>query len=114
MKDSSRSPLKDAGLWFAFFGVVYIVLLLKLSTGSYLNHNVFFGIYSIIIICYVFSRFILSYLHRGVPVAEGYEPTVSFVVPAKNEGENIYETLHRFSEVEYPKDKIEVIAINDG
>src|SRR6185436_2840688 len=36
------------------------------------------------------------------------------VVPAKNEGENIRETIRRFGEVEYPREKIEVIAIDDG
>jgi hyaluronan synthase len=85
-----------------------------MTTGSYLNKSIFFSFYSIIIICYIFSRFLLSYLHRRVPEEIGYEPTVSFVVPAKNEEDNIYETITRFSEVEYPGNKIEVIAVNDG
>lgn len=114
MRETAYSSLKDARLWIAFFGIIYLVIFLKLTTGSYINNNVFFGVYSIVIICYVFSRFLLAYMHRGVPIAEGYEPTVAFVVPAKNEEQNIYETIRRFGEVEYPKEKIEVIIINDG
>jgi len=104
----------DAGLWFLFFGIIYVIVLVKVSTGSYVNHNLFFAIYSIVIVLYIFSRFLLSYLHKTLPVEDGYEPSVTFVVPAKNEEDNIYETIHRFSEVDYPAEKIEVVAINDG
>src|SRR5262249_23716118 len=76
--------------------------------------NLFFSVYSVIIVAYILSRFVLSYLHRPVPLATDYEPTISFVVPAKNEEDNIYETLARFARVEYPSHKVEVIAINDG
>lgn len=109
-------PSKTAALvlWFVFFGIIYTVILAKLVSGSYSTFDTFFGIYSVTITTYIFSRFLLSYLHKDVPVAVGYEPSVSFVVPAKNEGENIYETIKRFGEVDYPGNKIEVIAINDG
>ena len=100
--------------WFGFFSIVFIVLLLKISAQSYGSENIFFGIYSIVILVYILSRFFLSYLHRAVPESSAYEPSVCFVVPAKNEEDNIYETILRFSEVEYPGDKIEVIAVNDG
>lgn len=113
MNDSHRTII-DTGFWLVFFGMIYVVVLFKILNGSYLNRNIFFGTYSVLILLYIFSRFVLAYLHRGVPLANGYEPTIAFVVPAKNEGENIYETLKRFSEVDYPSEKIEVIAINDG
>lgn len=106
--------LRDLGLWLAFFGVIYVVLVIKIASGSYLEHNAFFGVYSVLIVSYIFSRFLFSYLHRAVPEDPRYEPTISFVVPAKNEEDNIYETLHRFSQVAYPLEKVEVIAVNDG
>ncbi len=102
-------------LWILFFGIIYAVVIMKLAFGHYaLNGGIFFGIYSVTITLFILSRFLLSYLHRAVPAAKRYEPGVSFVVPAKNEGDNIYETIRRFGAVDYPKDKIEVIAINDG
>ncbi|HTR18828.1 MAG TPA: glycosyltransferase [Candidatus Paceibacterota bacterium] len=109
-----RSIFDQVGLWFLFFLVVYVILLIKITTGSYLNENVFFAIYSVSITLYIFSRFLLAYLHKPVPADLSFEPTVTFVVPAKNEEDNIYKTLERFAEVEYPPEKIEVIAINDG
>jgi hyaluronan synthase len=101
-------------LWFFFFLVVYVILLVKVTTGTALDEHIFFGIYSIVITSYIFSRFILAYFHREIPYDPAYEPSVTFVVPAKNEEDNIIETLRRFAEVDYPKEKIEVIAINDG
>jgi hyaluronan synthase len=109
-----KISIESAGLWFLFFFIIYLIFLIKITTGSYLNDNIFFGIYSITITLYIFTRFLLAYLHRGINVDLSYEPTVTFVVPAKNEEDNIAETISRFGEVEYPKEKIEVIAINDG
>lgn len=100
--------------WLLFILIVYAILLMKVLTGASAYTNIFFGAYSTLIIIYIFSRFILSYLH-GAPAADpAYEPSVTFVVPAKNEEDNIFETLWRFKEADYPGDKIEIIAINDG
>lgn len=41
-------------------------------------------------------------------------PTCTVIVPAYNEGKLVYETLKSISESNYPKDKIEIIAIDDG
>ena len=106
--------LDSAGLWFIFFFIIYAILLIKITTGSYLNDDIFFGIYSVAITLYIFTRFLLAYLHRPVRVDLTFEPSVTFVVPAKNEEDNIAETIRRFSEVDYPLAKIEVIAVNDG
>ena len=56
MMERPYSPFFDAGLWLAFFGVIYIIILIKTATGSYLAHNLFFGIYSTVIVTYILSR----------------------------------------------------------
>ncbi len=43
-----------------------------------------------------------------------YEPLVSFIVPCKNEEKVIADTIANCFRAQYPKEKIEVIAINDG
>jgi len=43
-----------------------------------------------------------------------YEPFVSFVVPCKNEEFAIRKTVTKCFEADYPKEKMEVIVINDG
>jgi len=74
-------------------------------------------IYTIAITTFMFSRILGSFFY--VSPAKGkkhlsYEPTVSFVIPCKNEEKAIYKTISTCFEVNYPKEKIEVIVINDG
>lgn len=109
-----KKALSDLGGWFFFFGIIYIVLLFKVVTYDSISNHAFFGVYSLLITSYILSRFLLSYVHKPVRVDPRFEPSVSFVVPAKDEEDNIAETIRRFAEVEYPRNKVEVIAINDG
>ncbi len=104
----------DFGSIFLLFLILYTITLIKLGTSYEFNRGALFTIYSSIIGIYIISRFILAYFHKSVPYDENYQPTVTFVVPAKNEEDNIGETIRRFSQVNYPKEKIEVITINDG
>jgi len=108
------STFKDLGVWFAFFLVIYVILILKAITYDTFYNDLFFGFYSILVTTYILSRFLLAYFHKPVTIDPTYEPTISFVVPAKNEEDNIAETIRRFAEVDYPNEKIEVILINDG
>jgi len=41
-------------------------------------------------------------------------PTISFLVPAYNEEKNILNTINSLIKLRYPKDKVEIIIINDG
>ncbi len=41
-------------------------------------------------------------------------PKVSILVPVYNEGENVIETIDSLNLVDYPKDKLEIIILNDG
>jgi hyaluronan synthase len=45
---------------------------------------------------------------------EVYEPTVSFVIPCKNEEQAIRKTITKCFAADYPSEKLEVIIINDG
>ncbi|MEY4747732.1 MAG: hypothetical protein RLZZ416_781 [Candidatus Parcubacteria bacterium] len=111
---ASRSALDDLAPQFLFFLVLYVILVLKVITFSTIYDHLFFGLYSIVITTYILSRFLLSYVHKPLRYDVRYEPTVTFVVPAKNEERHIEHTLARFAEVAYPRSKVEVIAINDG
>lgn len=104
----------DALVWLFFFGTIYVIAMLKVVSFPAIRDHPFFGFYSIVITTYILSRFLLAYLHRPFPIDPAYEPSITFVVPAKNEEDNIAETLRRFAQVNYPSDKIEVVAINDG
>jgi N-acetylglucosaminyltransferase len=44
---------------------------------------------------------------------DGYEPTVTIVVPLFNEGASIYDTIASFTKLDYPKHKLEVVIVDD-
>ena len=58
------------------------------------------------------------YYRRGQPhyTPHGlvYRPTLSVLIPAHNEEKVIGRILQRTTELTYPKDKLEIIVINDG
>ncbi|WP_099221969.1 glycosyltransferase family 2 protein [Listeria costaricensis] len=51
---------------------------------------------------------------RQVPEIEGSAPFVSIMVPAHNEGKVIVKTVLSLLDFDYPKDRYEVIVINDN
>lgn len=44
---------------------------------------------------------------------EGYEPTVTVVIPLFNEGEGIYHTIKSLLAQEYPPNKLDIIVVDD-
>jgi len=66
---------------------------------------------------YVFSLTAL-YRQKGQPNytlhALSYRPTVSILIPARNEEAVVGALLQRITELTYPKDKLEVIVIDDA
>src|SRR3989344_2656107 len=102
--------------WIIFFLLVYIVLIIKLVTIQEIDNNILFGAYSLLVSFYILSRFGLAYFYEpdDAQFDINYQPTISFAVPSKNEGENIRETIVRIAQTDYPKEKFDIIAINDG
>lgn len=109
-----KSRKTDIGGWFLFFFLIYIILLIKALTIGSGDHNIFFFVYSITVTVYILSRFLLAYFYKTYEYDPSYVPSVSFVIPAKNEEDNIGQTLRCCALVNYPQEKIEIIAINDG
>lgn len=48
------------------------------------------------------------------PVSPELLPSVSVIVPAYNEGKQVYDTLLSLSKSDYPKEKLQLLAIDDG
>jgi hyaluronan synthase len=99
-----------------FFVAVYVVLVVKVATWRQLDTNTIFACYSIAVSLYILSRFAVSQFHphKEAGYDNTYEPTLGFGVPCKNEAANIYETIMRIAQIDYPKEKFEIIAVNDG
>ncbi len=55
-----------------------------------------------------------SWKRRRRRIPDDKLPFVSIVVPAYNEGENIGETIESLLDLDYPKEKYEIIVVDDG
>jgi cellulose synthase/poly-beta-1,6-N-acetylglucosamine synthase-like glycosyltransferase len=63
---------------------------------------------------YVFGLYLrLARGKKADDKIEGYEPTVTIVVPLFNEGRSIYETIKSFDRLDYPKHKLTVVIVDD-
>ncbi|MBN1172759.1 MAG: glycosyltransferase [Micromonosporaceae bacterium] len=120
-EQSRRATLKSIiaakfNAWLVFFVAIYVVLVIKVVTIRYLDNDALFAVYSVAVSIYILSRFAISYLHPHLERRYGadYEPTLTFGVPCKNEAANIYETIMRIARIDYPRDKFDIIAVNDG
>ena len=101
--------------WIVFFCLLYIVLVLKYINFQNFDNNLLFGFYSFAVSGYLLSRFALAFYHSPDKKFDfNYLPTITFGIPSKNEGDNIYKTIMKIVCSDYPKANMNVIAINDG
>ncbi|HTA35882.1 MAG TPA: glycosyltransferase, partial [Solirubrobacteraceae bacterium] len=99
----------------ALYLVVLIVSVMayKAAFINLMFHNVFFGVYSVCVAGYILSRFLFSLFYRSSPDA-GLEPRIAIVMPGYNEQEAIGQSLSSLLELDYPIEKLQLIAVNDG
>ena len=79
-------------------------------------------LFSIIFLAYMCRHLIFTYYALFNPsarvfserIAGSYLPTVSLLVPAYNEETVIGYLLERVTQLTYPKDRMEVLVIDDG
>ena len=99
-----------------FFGLIFVK---KITVTSFFTNPIVY-FYAIFVSIFRLSRIISASLHKRsfkmlMPsTAANYEPTVTFIIPCKNEELAIEKTITKCFEADYPKNKIEVIVINDG
>ncbi|MDE1871667.1 MAG: glycosyltransferase family 2 protein [Candidatus Micrarchaeota archaeon] len=71
--------------------------------------------YTIMVLFTVISRFPGAFLYNPTKYLKvSYQPAVTIVIPAYNEQDAIKPTILSALSVDYPKDKLEVIVVNDG
>lgn len=102
--------------WLVFFLLIYVVFVIKLITVQKIDNSIIFAVYSVVVSFYILSRFAIAYFYEPdhAQFDKNYQPTISFAVPSKNEEENIRETILKIAQTDYPKEKFDIIAVNDG
>ena len=116
---------KKAGMFLLFLTIGFTLLgaliFVRSQTIPDIHAHPFLFIYSMLVFSFLIGRIIASFFYRhslktllNVPGVHAYQPMITFVVPCKNEEAVIAHTLETCLASEYPKDKLEVIAINDG
>jgi hyaluronan synthase len=74
-----------------------------------------FAVFSCLALAELVWRIILVVKYRPIAgVADDQLPTCTIVVPAYNEGRQVFETLKSLAESDYPRKKIQLIAVDDG
>ncbi|BFI73506.1 undecaprenyl-phosphate 4-deoxy-4-formamido-L-arabinose transferase [Nanoarchaeota archaeon] len=90
---------------------------------KFLNDFNYMNIISIIVLIIIFVEllisiytllFLLNYKEENREIEIKEYPKVSIIVPAYNEEKNIKETIERLIELDYPKEKLEIIVVDDG
>lgn len=96
-------------------GLVVGILFVKAFTVRDFAISPFWAVYSVVVTGYILSRFLLAALYRPHPpaLARDQLPSVTIVVPAYNEEAVIAATLRACLSVDYPADRLQVIAVDD-
>lgn len=80
-----------------------------------MNYLVYFSIYLGLLLCTFYILSILLEKKKELPrFNEKKAPFVSIIIPAYNEEKGIAETIRSACELDYPKNKLEIIVVDDG
>lgn len=111
-------------LFYPFLLASIISFIIAIKVLNYGKADWIVFSYTILITTFMLSRVVGSFFYRPYKdrlslrhrarLDMGFSPSVSFVIPCKNEQDAIYGTIAACAESDYPAEKIEIIAINDG
>ncbi|OGI29541.1 MAG: hypothetical protein A2288_01515 [Candidatus Moranbacteria bacterium RIFOXYA12_FULL_44_15] len=117
---------KSAIIAASGFFLFSIILLKSKTTAEFYSEPVFFS-YAIFVTAFLISRIFSAMLYESSMASlmqdtdsarsfylENYEPKVAFVIPCFNEEKDIADSIINCYKINYPQDKLEVMAVNDG
>lgn len=98
---------------FVFFLGVANVFYLKADNVQYFWYTPLLNLYGILISSYILTRFLIAPFYRA-PKDCGYLPKISVIIACKNEEDSIRATIDCVYRSNYPRELLEVVAVNDG
>jgi len=105
--------------WDQFFFGIFIVLTvlglfaIKLHHLQWFWYNPLVRLYSLLAATFIGTRLLLSIFYRS-PKDQGYFPSVSVIIPVKDEEAHIAGTIQHCFQSRYPHDRFEVLVVDDG
>jgi hyaluronan synthase len=109
---SKRSELAVTLLSLVSASAAYLFLKWLLFQDA--QESPLIAIYGAVVTAYLVSRVVAAHRYSHIEMTAKEVPTVAFIVPVKNEGLMIGVTLRGLFEADYPRDRFEVVVINDG
>ena len=116
--ETVREKSIAAGLWCVI--IAFIILFLYSwnwgGSGESLPwQGYFFTAVSAFMLLYILFGAVCAVIYKPAPALSDEElPGCTVIVPAYNEGEHVAETLFSLLDSDFPKEKLQIIAINDG
>jgi hyaluronan synthase len=112
-------------LFIAGLIIIFVIIFLKTRSLNYLYYSPALFFYTMFITLFRISRIwaamLYDYTDQKIKALSPYKsyakevtPFITFVIPCKNEEAVIGRTVEKCFQSDYPKDKFEVIVINDG
>lgn len=96
--------------------LLFIVLVLLLNIAKPVRYILaVISFFVVFVLSFVFIYKLIS--SRDVVLRDSrksYDKTISFVIPVYNEGEDLRSCLDSLQNIDYPKDKYEIVVVDDG
>lgn len=93
--------------------VLAAIVYYRTTATHIFQRDLAFGIYGVVVAIYLLTRFGLSLAYRPHPDA-GLEPSIAIVMPGFNEENAIAASMRSLLAVDYPAEKLEIVAVNGG
>lgn len=126
LKQINRSPvLILAGTFLLLFGATYLLFRLDNDFSNLreerMNSTLGLAFLAIAITLFAFKagfflfKFYKYFKYKSIPsVTDAELPTCTVIVPAYNEGKQVFDTLMSLANSDYPTTKLQILSIDDG
>jgi len=111
------STWRKTFLWIGGVASVIGILWMKKINIDFFWYEPATNLYSLLVIGYILSRFVIAYWDKRVAKKSDRSetlPSISIVIAAKNEEVAIFRTVSTCFASHYPKNLLQVIVVNDG
>jgi hyaluronan synthase len=113
MPEGMRKLVSQVAALIIFSLCGAIIFTLRWENVDFYWYRPFLNAYSIGVASFILSRFVIALFYRP-PKNVGLEPPVSIVITAFNEEDAIRRTIAACYAADYPREKLEVIVVDDG